>query len=84
MRDRLFSTRGWRRALVLLQALALTACGPSLDDLVERLEDPEERESARQELLLATDRAVAPLLAALEELEPGPRRARTWSTSCSA
>ena len=67
MSDRLFSTRGTRRALVLLQALSLTACGPDLDDLVERLEDPDERESARQELLLATDRAVAPLLAALED-----------------
>ena len=67
MRDRWPGTEGRRRALVLLQALALTACGPSLDDLVEGLEDPEERESARQELLLATDRAVPPLLAALED-----------------
>ena len=48
-------------------ALGLAACGPSLDDLVEQLEDPEQRESARQELLLATDRAVTPLLAALED-----------------
>ena len=67
MSDRLFNTRRHRRVLVLLQALSLTACGPSLDDLVEQLADPEERESARQELLLATDRAVAPLLAALED-----------------
>lgn len=67
MCDRLFNTRGYRWPLVLLQALGLAACGPSLDDLVERLEDPEERESARQELLLATDRAVTPLLAALED-----------------
>ena len=67
MSDRLSSARGYGRALVLLQALILAACGPSLDDLVERLEDPEQRESARQELLLATDRAVAPLLAALED-----------------
>ena len=55
------------RALAFLQALSLTACGPSLDDLVEQLEDPEQRESARQELLLATDRSVTPLLAALED-----------------
>ncbi len=55
------------RALAFLQALSLTACGPSLDGLVEQLEDPEQRESARQELLLATDRSVTPLLAALED-----------------
>ena len=67
MCDRLFNTRGYRWPLVLLQALGLAACGPSLDDLVEQLEDPEQRESARQELLLATDRAVTPLLAALED-----------------
>ena len=67
MSDRLFNTRGYRWPLVLLQALSLAACGPSLDDLVEQLEDPEQRESARQELLLATDRAVTPLLAALED-----------------
>ncbi len=68
MSDRGTATRGRRHALLLfLQALGLSACGPSLDDLVERLEDPEERESARQELLLATDRAVPPLLAALED-----------------
>ncbi len=66
MSERLSGTERRRRTLVLL-ALGLTACGPSLDDLVEQLEDPEQRESARQELLLATDRAVTPLLAALED-----------------
>ncbi len=75
MSDRRTATRGRRRALLLLlQAMALKACGPNLDDLVERLEDPEERESARQELLLATDRAVAPLLAALEDPSRGAAR----------
>ena len=74
MSDRRTATRGLRHALLLLQALGLTACGPNLDDLVERLEDPEERESARQELLLATDRAVPPLLAALEDPSRGAAR----------
>ena len=68
MSDRRTAARGRGHSLhFLLQALGLSACGPSLDDLVERLGNPEERESARQELLLATDRAVAPLLAALED-----------------
>ena len=67
MRHKPSGARRRSRALVLLQALSLTACGPSLDDLVEQLEDPEQRGSARQELLLATDRAVTPLLAALED-----------------
>ena len=47
--------------------LGLSACGPSPEDLVERLDDPETRSLARQELLLAKDRAVGPLLAALED-----------------
>ena len=67
MSDKLSGAEGRRRDLVLLLVLGLTACGPGLDDLVEQLEDPEQRESARQELLLATDRAVTPLLEALEE-----------------
>ena len=46
----------------------LCGCRPSLDDLVEQLAaSPEDRESARQELLLAKDRAVTPLLAALAD-----------------
>ena len=67
MCDRTITSRKHGRAQVLMLALSLAACGPSLDDLVEQLEDPEQRESARQELLLATDRAVTPLLAALED-----------------
>jgi len=50
----------WAWVLVLLGA-----CGPSIEGHVEDLDDPELRESARQELLLAKERAVEPLLEAL-------------------
>ena len=51
-------TRGsWARLLVVLGA-----CGPSIEGHVENLNDPLSREVARQELLLAKERAVAPLL----------------------
>ena len=48
--------------------LCMCACGPSIDDSVRKLgaASKEERETGRQELLLAKDRAVAPLLEALE------------------
>ena len=48
--------------------LCVCACGPSIDDSVRKLgaASKEERETGRQELLLAKDRAVAPLLEALE------------------
>ena len=65
--------RGWRGrprrfCSGLVCVLLLPACGPSPEDLVDRLAGSrEERESARQELLLAKDRAVGPLLAALED-----------------
>lgn len=52
---------------VVLASLILGACGSSPEDLVERLKDPETRALARQELLLAKDRAVAPLLVALDD-----------------
>ncbi|MEW6752362.1 MAG: HEAT repeat domain-containing protein [Candidatus Latescibacterota bacterium] len=55
----------------LLLACGLAGCGPSLDEQVERLGgSAEEREQARQELLLAKDQAVEPLLKALTD----PRR----------
>lgn len=69
------ATHGWHlRARRLCSGLVcvflLPACGPSPEDLVERLAgDREEREAARQELLLAKDRAVEPLLAALEDAD---------------
>ena len=51
-----------------LLVIALTSCEPSPDELVERLGgDPETRADARQELLLAKERAVDPLLAALAD-----------------
>jgi hypothetical protein len=47
----------------------LSGCGPSLEDSVEGLgsDDPQVQRRARQELLLAKERAVEPLLAALED-----------------
>jgi len=55
--------------LVILLVLA-TGCGPSIEDSVEKLAGgPEEREEGRQELLLAKDRAVDPLLEAFEDPE---------------
>ncbi len=44
-------------------------CGPSVEQLIEKLADSEQREEARQELLLAKERAVDPLLAALDSDE---------------
>ena len=52
----------------LLAAALLVTCGPSTEDLITDLTgDAEERGNARQELLLAKDRAVAPLLDALDD-----------------
>jgi len=47
------------------------SCGPSLKDSVEDLgsTDPATREMARQELILAKDRAIAPLLEALADAQ---------------
>jgi tetratricopeptide (TPR) repeat protein len=52
------------------------ACGPSLEDQIERLNGSgDELEEAKQELLVATDQSVAPLLEALEDQRPtGARR----------
>ena len=64
MEDTLFHhacTRApWAWMLVLLGA-----CGPAIEGHVEDLDDPELREAARQELLLAKERAIGPLLEAL-------------------
>jgi len=47
--------------------ILLWACGPSVEDSVTKLGGKiEEREEGRQELLLAKDRSVGPLLEALE------------------
>lgn len=55
--------------VLTLCLLLLVACGPSLEDHVEELgsDDPQIRRQARQELLLAKERAVEPLLAAFED-----------------
>ncbi|MBT3346016.1 MAG: hypothetical protein HN404_23675, partial [Gemmatimonadetes bacterium] len=51
-----------------LTAWLLAGCASSPEDNVSRLSgDADEREAARQELLLAKERAVAPLLVALED-----------------
>ena len=55
------------RRVLLSAALAFVACDPSAQDLVEDLADPERREAARQELLLAKERSVKPLLEALDD-----------------
>jgi hypothetical protein len=58
-----------------LSAVLCAACAPSVEDQVEQLaKGGEEREQAKQELLLAKDRAVGPLLEAMED--PGHAAAR--------
>jgi hypothetical protein len=52
----------------------LAGCSTDPEDLVEDLGHPGRRESARQQLLLAKDRAVSPLLEALSNLDYGPAR----------
>ena len=53
---------------VFIIAWLAVGCGPSVEDLVERLAgSADEREQGRQELLLAKDRAVDPLLEALND-----------------
>jgi tetratricopeptide (TPR) repeat protein len=60
----------------LVSACLTIGCGPSVEDQVEMLaSSPEEREQARQELLLAKDRAVEPLLRALNDPNQGAARA---------
>jgi len=54
--------------LLVASLLLAAGCGPSIEDSVEKLAGgPEEREDGRQELLLAKDRAVGPLLEAFED-----------------
>lgn len=54
--------------MLLLCLLTLADCGPSLDDHIARLGlGGADQARARQELLLAKDRAIAPLLEALED-----------------
>lgn len=59
-----------------LVAAALAACEPSPEDSIARLAgDADERQQARQELLLAKDRAVEPILAAMDAEDNAVARA---------
>ena len=63
---RVLSRRLVCRACAALLALSSPSCQPSLEDSIERLAGTQtEREDAQQELLLAQDSAVDPLLAAM-------------------
>lgn len=59
------ATRATSRIVAALAALACAACGPSVDDQVAQLAAGTTSEETRQALLLAKERAVTPLLAAL-------------------
>lgn len=59
-----------RILILLLAAAALNACSYSAEDHIETLAfDPDNREAARQELLLAKERSIEPLLEALAKPE---------------
>ena len=64
------------RLYLLVLAFSCTACTPSLDENVEQLSgSPKQREKARHKLLLAKERAVEPLLQALEDPQHAAGRA---------
>ena len=54
---------------VAFWCVVITSCATDPEDLVEDLGHPGRRESARQLLLLAKDRAVVPLLKALADID---------------
>lgn len=60
--------------VLCMMCLVSYACGTDPEDLVEDLGHPGRREAARQQLLIAKDRAVAPLLAALDDTSNGAAR----------
>jgi hypothetical protein len=62
------------RCLSVGLCLVLASCAMDPEDLVEDLGHPGRREAARQQLLLAKDRAVSPLLEALAEIDHGAAR----------
>lgn len=68
--------RRFERTCLLIAALVLAGCGPSTHDLIEDLADPETREAAHQNLLLAKDQAVEPLLEGLADPELAGSRAQ--------
>lgn len=58
----------FRQALTFLNLICLS-CGPSIEDNIGKLgRGGEDREEAQQELLLAKERAIEPLLEALKDL----------------
>ena len=69
--------------LALLLAALLPACGSDIDQAVDDLGDPSRHEEARQELLLAKDRAVDALLDALEDPDRAAVRVDIVDVLCS-
>jgi HEAT repeat protein len=59
----------WTRIVLFIALMASTACESTLEDGIARLrsDDPMVRETAMRHLLLAKDRAVGPLVAALDD-----------------
>ena len=58
----------FRQTFIFL-ALICLSCGPSIEDNIDKLgRGGEDREEAQQELLLAKERAIEPLLEALKDL----------------
>ena len=63
-------------ALRVFALLCLVACGPSMDENIEKLSGaPDERAQARHELILGSDTPVEQLIAALESQDGARRRA---------
>ena len=56
-----------RSFAALLPTLFLLACGPDIEGTIDDLGDPSRHDDARQQLLLAKDLALDPLLGALED-----------------
>ena len=70
----------WRRGFVCIYGMIfvtlLGACAPGPEDFIDDLSgSQDEREAAAQELLLAKEKAVGPLLAALADPEKGQAQA---------
>ena len=70
-----YSGLGWGRVVGIFLVVLGTGCVTGLEDSIEKLGgDADMRAEGRQELLLAKDRAVGPLLKALEEPRYGAGR----------
>ena len=66
----------WTRIALFIALMAGTACESTLEDGIAHLrsDDPTVRETAMRHLLLAKDRAVGPLVAALDDTSSAPGR----------